>query len=124
MMNSKSWQVALTYLTALCLLGSAYAHAFLGWPSFKQQLIDFGVSSHVIGAINAGWYFGSLCMLAFAALSLWHARYGGQQIALRFAAVVYLIFGIGGFLLREFNTHYLAFVLCGVLMAVSSITRK
>lgn len=100
---------------------SSIAHAFLGWPALRPALDAAEVAPEVVGALAVGWYFGSLSMLVFGIIVLWTAvqvaRRGdaptGPALAI---AVAYLAFGLVTYLTRDFNPHFLLFVVTGALV--------
>lgn len=108
----------------------AVAHALLGWPDISKQLASAGVGaeSDVSGALAAGWYFGSICMMVFSAMFAWTAWAIRQQVSTAAIAPVplaigmgYLLFGIGGCALRNFGSHFIAFAILGVVFVAWGI---
>lgn len=111
----------LGFVTAALLLASALAHGLIGWPAFHQSLSAEGVDATLLGALAVGWYFGSAAMLAFAFIVASQAvrRLKGRPVdrsSLGGIAVMYLVFGSAAFVLRDFNPHFLLFVVTGVLV--------
>ena len=112
----------LGFLAALLLIASAVAHAVLGWPPFRSILDQAGVDSEAIAALEVGWYFGSLAMLAFGAIVLLAAvrAIRGQQAAngsLWIIGTAYTLYGAVAYVVRDFNPHFLLFVVTGLLVA-------
>jgi hypothetical protein len=108
---------------ALLLLASAGAHAFLGWPPFRQLLDVGNIDSKVIAGLAVGWYFGSASMLGFAGVVFHQAlrRLKGVPVqpgALWVISLMYIVFGTSAYLLRDFNSHFLLFILTGVLVGL------
>jgi len=114
---------ALGFLTGTLMLLSAVAHGLLGWPPFSGILAGAGLADNVIGALAVGWYFGSAAMLVFGGIVLrqairHHARKTIQAAPLWLIAVMYLAFGLIAFVARDFNPHFLLFVLTGLLVGL------
>lgn len=110
-------------LVGLLLLASAAAHALAGWPPFRESLTGAGVEADEVGALAAGWYFGSAAMLAFGLLVLQQARrrLRSQRVdggPLWIVALAYVAFGAAAFALRGGNPHFLGFVATGCLTAL------
>lgn len=102
------------------MLLSSVAHALLGWPTMRTGLQDAGAPADLVGALAAGWYFGSAAMAAFGAVVLVCGmrlrrddRSGATVVFL--IAACYVIFGLAGFFLRHFNPHFLLFIATGAL---------
>jgi len=107
---------------ALMVISSA-AHAFLGWPPLRGELRTAGLAGNLIGALAVGWYFGSVSMLAFGAITLRSGRLlrkGDRSgvAPVRMIAASYLIFGLAAFLSRNFNPHFLVFIFTGLLAGI------
>jgi hypothetical protein len=112
---------------ALMVLSSA-AHAFLGWPLLRGDLKSAGVAENLVGAMAVGWYFGSVAMLAFGAITLRSEillRKGDRSgvVPVRMIATCYLIFGLVTFVSRNFNPHFLLFIVTGLLAGVPVLGR-
>lgn len=113
--------ITLGYVSGVVLIMSGFAHALAGWPALAAALGDAGVDADLRGALAAGWYFGSVCMFVFAGIVLSSTRQTQRGAADSLAgvwtiAVGYVVFGVGAFLLRERNPHFLLFVLTGLLV--------
>ncbi len=105
------------------LLLGGLAHGFFGWPPLRSALVAAGVDPQVVGALAVGWYFGSAAMLAFGVVllqSAWRVHRGNQTAAdpARTVAITYVVFGAVAFVARDFNPHFLFFVLTGLLVGV------
>ena len=112
---------------ALMVLSSA-AHAFLGWPLLRDDLKSTGVAENLAGALAVGWYFGSVAMLAFGAITLRSGlllRRGDRSgmTPVRIIAACYLVFGVVTFVSRNFNPHFLLFVITGLLAGIPVLGR-
>lgn len=106
---------------ALTLL-SVIPHAFLAWPSFRRDLLTTGVDPNVVGALAAGWMFGSTAMVVFGLLGLVSGarlRRGDRSgvTVMRLVALAYVLFGATAFVARGMNPHFMYFVAIGVLIA-------
>ncbi len=115
-------RIILGLLAALLLIASAFAHAFLGWPPFQSTLDQAGVDAEVTGALEIGWYFGSLAMLAFGAIVFLAAARAirGECAAngsLWVIGASYAVYGAVAYIVRDFNPHFLLFVVTGLLGA-------
>ena len=107
---------------ALMVLSSA-AHAFLGWPPLRGDLKSAGVAESLMGALAVGWYFGSVAMLAFGAITLRSGlllRRGDRSgvTPVRIIAACYVVFGVITFVSRNFNPHFLVFIVTGLLAGI------
>lgn len=113
----------LGFFTALVLFASAAAHALVGWPQLRRSLDAAGLDAAVIGALAVGWIFGSASMLAFGGIVVHQAvrRSRGREVhpaPLGVISVVYLVYGLSAYLLRDLNPHFLLFVVTGVLVGL------
>lgn len=101
-----------------------FAHGFLGWPAMSEALAPYPVDPNVVAALGVGWWFGSVAMLALGAIVLagFPALRRGERFARQATFVpglAYLLFGIGAFVYRDFNPHFLFFILVGLLLCLS-----
>ena len=109
----------------LLIFAAGVAHAFGGWPPLAAELEASGVGAGIRGALAAGWVFGSASMWGFGVLvvvSFFHLRKGVRLagwVAL-IVGLVFLLFGAGAYLARDFNPHFLAFVAVGALLAAAA----
>ncbi len=108
-------------LAALLLAASAFAHAFLGWPPFQSILEEAGIDANVTAALEVGWYFGSLAMLAFATIVFLAAARAirGERAnngSLWIISAAYTGYGLVVYVARDFNPHFLLFVVTGLLV--------
>jgi Na+/proline symporter len=107
----------------LLLMMSSLAHSFLGWPQIRPELVAAGVPDDLVGALAAGWHFGGVAMVAFAAIVLmaWRRARRGDVAGLEAVGVVaaaYIVFGTTAFVLRSFAPFFLVFIAPGVALAV------
>lgn len=107
---------------ALCSL----PHAFGAWPHFRDALEALGADARVVGAIGSAWAFGTVMMLACGAIvgaEAWRAWRSEpvRPATLLPLGVAWSGYGLAAFALREFNTHYLAFVACGAALLVALV---
>ncbi len=112
----------LGFLAALLLVASAFAHALVGWPPFQSVLQEAGVDADVTAALEVGWYFGSLAMLAFGGIVFLAAARAirGERVAnssLWIIGSAYTLYGAVVYVARDFNPHFLLFVVTGLLVA-------
>ncbi len=115
-------RAVLGFLAALLLIASAFAHAVVGWPPFQSILEQAGIDADVTAALEVGWYFGSLAMLAFGAIVFLAAvrAIRGERAAngsLWIIGVAYTVYGLVVYVARDFNPHFLLFVVTGLLVA-------
>jgi len=112
---------AFVLLASLGMLFGAVSHALSGWPAVQAALLPYGVDAGTLGALSAGWYWGSLAMLAlslvalFTYLDLRHGRVTARRYGLA-AGGAYLFFGLAAYFGRGHNPHFLFFVVLGALL--------
>lgn len=107
---------------------AALPHALLGWPPQRAALLERGVSAEVIGALSAGWHFGSAAMVALGSVVLASARRlargdRGGVASILAVAIAYVGFGVGACVLRHGNPHFLGFVALGLLAGLPLLGR-
>lgn len=112
-------------LAGVLLLLSAGAHAGLGWPAMRQELMKVSAPPDLMAAMNIGWYFGSVAMAAFGAIAL-TAGLGSVTTGGRvFWASMIVGLAYGGFGLITYviyrESHFLGFVAVGLLASVGSV---
>jgi hypothetical protein len=113
-------------LGGVLMVVSAVAHALLGWPVQRGGLGVLGTPSDLVSSLSAGWYFGSVSMTAFGALTLIAGgrmkRHDFSGVAfVRVVAAAYIIFGCAAFIVQGFNPHFLGFVALGGLAGIPVI---
>jgi len=121
----RSW---LLIVGGLLLGAGAFVHAFAGWPPLRGALESHGCTSNLIGAVGAGWVFGSVAMLTFGFLVLCDGvrlRQGARVCVASSPAIgaAYLAFGATAWLLRDLNPHFLSFVLAGLFIGLPCLVR-
>jgi hypothetical protein len=111
---------AIAQLAGVVMLVSAVAYGLMGWPTMSEGLTQAAASPDLIAGLQAGWYWGSVSMAVFGAITLIaggrlrHGNRSGVPILLAVGAG-YLIFGAAAFLLHGHQPHFLLFVLTGLL---------
>ena len=110
-------------LAGVLMMLSALAHGGLGWPSMRTALESAGAGDDLVGALAAGWYFGSVAMAVFGAIvftSGLRLRRGDSSgvLPVRLIATGYVLFGLAAFAARHFIPHFLLFVLTGLLAGI------
>ena len=103
------------------LVASALAHAGAGWTELSRTLAAEGVTADTRGSVAAGWLFGSVAMGVFAGIlartTIQSRRGPVDSVPSLLIGAAYLGFGLAGFWLRGGRTHYLGFVVVGILVA-------
>lgn len=120
--------VVLMVAGMLMVLSSA-AHGMLGWPAMRQALLQAGAGADLVGALAAGWHFGTASMAAFGVIVITAAarlRRGDLSgaIFVKAVAACYVIFGAATFVARAYNPHFLLFVVTGVVAWLPVATVK
>jgi hypothetical protein len=110
----------------LLIAASSFAHAFAGWPPLREALVATGVGADLLGALAAGWIFGSVAMLVLgllAALDGARLRAGTATslAAARLVGLAYLAFGLAAYVARDLNPHFLGFVALGLLVGLPAL---
>lgn len=109
-------------IAGVLTLLSVIPHAFLAWPAFRRDLLAGGTDPNVVGALAAGWMFGSTAMVVFGILGLVagaRLRRGDRSgvTVMRIIALAYVLFGAAAFVARGMNPHFMYFVAIGVIIA-------
>jgi hypothetical protein len=110
---------------ALLMLLSSVAHSILGWPAMRQRLAATTAPADLVVGLGVGWVFGGVCMLAFAAITLWTLvrAWQGSIVALvplRIIGVAYLLFGLGALWVSGGEPFYAVFVVPALLLLFAS----
>jgi hypothetical protein len=113
-------RAALLTVAGLVMLLSAAAHGMLGWPAMSQGLADAGAPADLAGGLAAGWYWGSVAMIAFGLIVLAAAlrvRRGDPSLnaPVLMIAVCYVMFGLAAFVARHNEPFFFLFVATGLL---------
>lgn len=110
----------------IVLLLSGVAHGF-GWLQLRLELGAATVPADVTGALAAGWYFGSVAMLAFGLIVVnqaWRRLHG--EVVSRWPSLVigvsYLVYGLAAFVARDFNPFFLLFIVTGLLVGMPALS--
>lgn len=109
-------------VTGVLLIASGLAHAFLGWPAIRRELVTSQVPADLGEAIGSGWLYGSGAMLTFGVMVLmvgWPGSAGHVGVA-KVAGpigIFYLIFGVSAWLYSSLNPHFIGFMVLGLLLA-------
>jgi NO-binding membrane sensor protein with MHYT domain len=124
MASSRLSSVSLV-LAGVLLLLSAGAHAGLGWPAMRQELMKVSAPPDLMASMSIGWYLGSVAIAAFGAIAL-SAGLGAVTAGGRvFLASLIVGLAYGGFGLATYaiyrEPHFLGFVVIGLLAAGGSI---
>ena len=111
-------------VSGLLMVAGAFAHAFAGWPQLAGALREGGADPHLVVVLGIGWVFGSIAMVAMGLVAIvgFFAIRRGGPLARGPGLVVgatYLAFGIGAFIYRFPNPHFLFFIVLGLLLSVS-----
>lgn len=111
---------AMVVVAGVLMMLSSLPHGGLAWPALRGRLVEAGAEESLIGALGAGWAFGTAAMVAFGivvvlcGLRLKRGDPSGLAVV-RVIAACYLAFGIGAFFVRHMNPHFLFFIATGVL---------
>jgi hypothetical protein len=123
------FRVSLGIAAGLVLVASGLAHGIAGWPGLGAALNAAGMDQNTVGAIAAGWYFGSVAMLTFGVIVLsmtWKILRGQspEMCSAGIISIAYILFGVVAFVLRDYNLHFLVFIGTGVLMGVFALSTR
>jgi len=115
----------LLLVAGILLLLTAAAHAFIGWPAIREELLASEAPGSLVRAIGIGWLYGSAAMLTFGviALTVWWWAQTGKMMMGRVAGVIallYLGFGTWAFFYSSLNPHFIGFIVLGVLLGAAS----
>jgi hypothetical protein len=116
----------LVLLAGVLMMLSSVAHALLGWPAMRSDLQKAGAGPDLTAGLAAGWYFGSVAMLTFGVITLicgLRLRRGDSSGALPVQVIGagYVLFGLVAGLARNFNPHFLAFIVIGLLAGLPAL---
>jgi hypothetical protein len=116
-------------LAALGMALCSLPHALGAWPHFREDLVALGADARLVGAIGSAWAFGTVMMLACGAVvgaqavRTWRGD-APQPATLLPISLAWAAYGLVAFALRDFNTHYLAFVACGAAVSVALVVSR
>lgn len=114
-MNPSRRSVQLIIAGVLLLL-SCGAHAGLGWPAVRHELVEHGTPAELVTTVAIGWLFGSVAMGAFGAIALVAGIGvpGGGYLSALIVGLAYGGFGAVTYAIYR-DPHFLGFVLIGLL---------
>ena len=107
------------------ILGTAVVHGVINVPHLREDMLEIGMRSSLLGAISLVLYFSVVAMFAFAALVLTGAisllRGKSPQLApLWLIAGSYLVFGLVAFVRIDPNVHFLGYALMSLPVAMGA----
>ena len=110
------------------MLLSALFHSLGGWPAMKAELAKVQAPADVVGALGAGWFFGSAAMAAFGIVVIVAAVRmrrgdGSGAFALRTIGACYFVFGLIVFVAQGYEWFFLNFSVAGLLAGAPVIGR-
>jgi hypothetical protein len=113
-------------IAGLAILGTAVLQGLVNVPHLREDLLDIGVRSTLIGAVMLVLYFSVVAMFAFGALvmsSAMRSFRGGRlhTASLWIIAYSYVAFGVAGYLLVLRNPHMLGYAGMGLLVALGTV---
>lgn len=119
---------ALVLVSSVALVVSAFGHALAGWPPLYASLVRTDADTEVVRALWAGWHFGSAAMLAFGAITVSavvRSRRGDapSPVPLIVIAVALVGFGAVASFVVGVSSHFLGFVVVGVLLGFGVLLR-
>jgi len=124
----KHWREIVGLLASLMLLGSAAAHAVLGWRDLGSRLVRAGAPADLINGMRVGWQFGGASMLAFGIIvaGICISRMRGSNVSrfpLLVISLLYLAFGAWA-LAASGNPFFMVFLVPGALLLLASLPRR
>ncbi len=103
-------------LTCLFVVVSVWMHSIVGWRSLRGALQERTVSAELMASLEAGWLFGGVFLLLFAALLFSYLRNptvpGGARVV-RWAALAVGLYGVAAMIRYGGNPFFLVFVVMG-----------
>lgn len=99
---------------------ASFAHALMGWPALKPELVKVGAPENLSGALEIGWHFGSAAMAAMGLVVVncgWRLRRADRSgvTAALLVAACYFSFGLYAFVARGMAPHFTFFMAVGLL---------
>jgi hypothetical protein len=122
----RSW---LLIVGGLLLVATGLAHALAAWPPLRRSLESYECPGELIGAVAAGWTFGSVALLTFGFLVAcdgWRLR-RGQRVVVASSSTIgaaVLTFGVMAWMMVDLRPHYLTFVALGLLVGLPCLARS
>jgi hypothetical protein len=113
---------------ALMAVSSA-AHSLLGWKALSGALTAAQAPADLIQALELGWHFGGIAMLAFGCIvvAVFWRRRKGVPVSLMPAIVIgttYVVFGLGAFVASGYDPFFMIFVVPGLFVLIASLPRR
>lgn len=110
---------------AVILMVSAGAHSLGGWPALTAELAPHRLPADLVAALQAGWHFGGMMMLATGVVVLRLLRSPSPPRAraapLGVVGVGYLCFGLWAMLRDGFRPFFLLFAAPGALLLLVAV---
>ena len=117
----------LILLAGIVIFLGGLAHDFAGWPAMAAALPD-STDTDVRAGLFIGWTFGGVAMDVLAILvlmSLFQLRRGvaSAWVTPFVVGLFYAGFGLWALFYRDFNPHFLFFVILGLLLLPAWLLR-
>lgn len=114
-------RVTLLLMAALLMGFAAIVNVAVAVPHLRADMAEINVRPTLLSAVSLGLYFGTFAMFGFALVVLAAALAASRGAAvarplLAIIAAIYVLFGVGAFLLWSGNAHTLGYVLMGALI--------
>ena len=118
-------RIILGFVAGAILIASSGAHAFLGWPAIRLQLLRAHVPNDLLGGMMVVWQFGGVAMLTFGCIVLWLFTnlINGRSVSLRPALLIgiaYVAFGLWALAIGGLSPFFLLFIIPGLLLIAAS----
>jgi len=109
-------------IAGVLLLLSCAAHAGLGWPAVRHELVEHAAPPDLVSTMAIGWLFGSVAMGAFGVIALVAGLgiAGGGSVAALVVGLAYGGFGVVTYAIYR-DPHFLGFVVIGLLAVVGAL---
>lgn len=108
-------------IAGVIMLSSSGAHSIYGWQEMHAQLEAQKVSADLQRAVQIGWMFGGVAILAFGIIvtfTFWK-RLQGRSLRLFHAGIigsVYFLFGCWALYVTGYNPFYTIFIVPGLMV--------
>lgn len=114
-------RIIMGFVAGAILVASSGAHAFLGWPAVRIQLLKAHVPIDLLGGMLVVWQFGGVAMLTFGVIVLWLFTnlINGRVVSLRPALLIgiaYVAFGVWALAIGGLSPFFLLFLIPGLLL--------